>query len=630
METKKLLIIICILANQFFNTVNAQAPQSFNYQAVARDASGAVLSNQAVNFRISLLQGSTTGVISYTETHSVTTNILGLVNFAIGGGTVVNGNFAEINWAQGPYFAQIELDANNSGTYVVMSTTQLLSVPYAQYAEKSGNPTLQAGSGITIQNDSIINTAQNQQVNLIGTGQTNITGIYPNYVVNTPNIQAGNGISVTGQTITNTAPDQTVTINGTGQTNVTGTYPNFTVNTPPYIAGTGINISGTNISAQNTNAIWNANKLQGEAIDTLSPTLGNVLEYDGTKWKPSPKLPQMTTAERDALTNLYAGLIILNTNTNCIEYYTGTMWLATCGTEGNVGNSDFGGNSPKGASRLVSSFPNYPTYAFQYLFTIGNFLYFVSYHTTTWGNICWKFNTTTNSWSQFSSPSLPLIASVACQYNNNSLALGSNGYAMRNDLNGCTNIVQKYNSIDDVWTQINPLFANDILNQSLGKIGFADSIYLYLFKERQTSPYVVGFLARYNTLNDSITMALNGITDNTNPYFGLPAFKIGNNFYFRDEVIQGSGGQSILTYNKPLNEISLLPNNPFNGDVVYLFSYHNKLYYRNPSDKLIYKYNEITNVHQSTDILYTFSVPVEVDGKLFHWNNGNMYQFYLE
>jgi hypothetical protein len=288
-----------------------------------------------------LLQGSAVGTSVYTEIHTVSTNLLGLVNFAIGGGTVISGSFANINWAQGPYFVQVELDAANNGTYLIMSTTQLLSVPYAQYAEKSGNPVLQAGSGIAIQNDSIINTAPNQAINLSGTGQTNITGTYPNYVVNTPNIQAGNGIGVSGQTVTNTAPDQTVgitgtghttvngtypnftvntpnyiagnailisndtimntapdqtvTINGTGQTNVTGTYPNFTVNTPPYTAGTGININGTNISAQNTNPIWNANKLQGKDVSNIAPNQDEILFFDGTKWIPlnADNLPQL-------------------------------------------------------------------------------------------------------------------------------------------------------------------------------------------------------------------------------------------------------------------------------------------------------------------------------------------------
>jgi len=145
MKIKNYLFAIITLAHLLINTSFGQAPQSFNYQAVARDASGLVLGNQAVNFRISLLQGSATGASAYTETHAVTTNLLGLVNFAIGGGTVVSGNFATINWAQGPYFAQVELDAANNGTYVVMSTTQLLSVPYAMYANRAGSV-----SGITI------------------------------------------------------------------------------------------------------------------------------------------------------------------------------------------------------------------------------------------------------------------------------------------------------------------------------------------------------------------------------------------------------------------------------------------------------------------------------------------------
>jgi hypothetical protein len=169
MKIKISFFAIITLAHLLINTSFGQAPQSFNYQAVARDAGGALLSNQAVSFRISLLQGSATGTSAYTETHAVTTNPLGLVNFAIGGGTVVSGNFATINWANSPYFAQVELDAANNGTYVVMSTTQLLSVPYAQYAEKSGNPMLHAGSGIAIQNDTIKNTGDISNTNELQT-----------------------------------------------------------------------------------------------------------------------------------------------------------------------------------------------------------------------------------------------------------------------------------------------------------------------------------------------------------------------------------------------------------------------------------------------------------------------------
>jgi hypothetical protein len=500
MDTKKLLIIICILANQFFKTVNAQAPQSFNYQAVARDASGGVLSNQAVSFRISLLQGSTTGTISYSETHAVTTNLLGLVNFAIGGGTVVSGDFSAINWAQGPYFAQVELDANNSGTYVVMSTTQLLSVPYAQYAEKSGNPTLQAGNGITIQNDSIINTAPNQQVNLSGTGQTSITGTYPNYVVNTPNIQAGNGISVTGQTITNSAPDQTVTINGTGQTNVTGTYPNFTVNTPPYTAGTGINISGTNISAQNTNPIWNANKLQGEPIDTLSPALGNVLEYDGTKWKPSPTLPPMTTAQRDAITNPYIGMTFLNTNTNCIEYYNGLRWLGLCGEEGNVGNSLFSGGLQGGNAAMISQ--NSSVTGGEYLFTLNNKAYFKMTISAT--NTFWEWDPISNIWTQKTTPSF--WGEEAFQ--------GNFGYMFAASYNSGPNSANyiRYNPIVNLWSASIDLNLSPALSYgnpiaiNLGAFLCSDSANIWFYGNTGASGSANTGLYKVEILTNNVTL----------------------------------------------------------------------------------------------------------------------------
>ncbi|MBP6183142.1 hypothetical protein [Flavobacterium sp.] len=156
MNTKKIFIIFCIIASQLINSVNAQAPQSFNYQAVAHTSSGAIISSQAVSFRISILQGSATGSSVYSEIHAVTTNQSGLVNFAIGGGTLVSGNFATINWSQGPYFVKVELDATGGSTYVTMSTTQLLSVPYAQYAERSGNLNVFSYTKLNGRNDMVL------------------------------------------------------------------------------------------------------------------------------------------------------------------------------------------------------------------------------------------------------------------------------------------------------------------------------------------------------------------------------------------------------------------------------------------------------------------------------------------
>jgi len=109
----------------------AQAPQKFNYQAVARNAQGTVLSNQNVKIRASILDGSANGTSQYSETHSATTSQLGLFNLAIGGGTLVSGNFTNITWSNGDKYLKIEMDATGGNNFSLVGTSQLLSVPYA-------------------------------------------------------------------------------------------------------------------------------------------------------------------------------------------------------------------------------------------------------------------------------------------------------------------------------------------------------------------------------------------------------------------------------------------------------------------------------------------------------------------
>ena len=107
--------------------VFAQTPTTFNYQAVLRDASGGILTNQKVEIGIAILQSSATGNEVFSETHSVTTNNFGLVNLQIG--SVNTTGMQNIDWSTGPYFIQISVDG------VIMGTSQLLSVPYALHAK---------------------------------------------------------------------------------------------------------------------------------------------------------------------------------------------------------------------------------------------------------------------------------------------------------------------------------------------------------------------------------------------------------------------------------------------------------------------------------------------------------------
>ena len=146
---KKIITFLVILTTSI---LSAQAPQKMSYQAVLRNTSNALITNATVGMRISILQGSATGTAVYVETQNPTTNANGLVSLEIGGGTPVTGTFAGINWANGPFFIKTETDPTGGVNYSITGTTQLLSVPYALYAQSSkqqGKTTIILANDIT-------------------------------------------------------------------------------------------------------------------------------------------------------------------------------------------------------------------------------------------------------------------------------------------------------------------------------------------------------------------------------------------------------------------------------------------------------------------------------------------------
>lgn len=132
---KKLYTLLVIAA--FAVTISAQAPQKMSYQAVIRNSSGALVVNQAVGMRISILQGSATGTVVYSELYNPNpqTNANGLVTVEIGGGTPLTGTFSGINWGAGSYYLKTETDPSGGTSYTITGTSQLLSVPYAMHAK---------------------------------------------------------------------------------------------------------------------------------------------------------------------------------------------------------------------------------------------------------------------------------------------------------------------------------------------------------------------------------------------------------------------------------------------------------------------------------------------------------------
>lgn len=127
---KKILIIIFCLPTFLL----AQAPQGFTYQGVATNNEGIELSNQEIAIRASVIAEATNGSLVYEETHLTITDAFGLFNVVIGLGQSEN-DFSLINWGDTNHFLKIELDINGGSEYIHIGTQQMMSVPYALYAE---------------------------------------------------------------------------------------------------------------------------------------------------------------------------------------------------------------------------------------------------------------------------------------------------------------------------------------------------------------------------------------------------------------------------------------------------------------------------------------------------------------
>ncbi len=131
----KILLLLSLLSLSLY----AQAPKKMSYQAVIRNTSGTLVASTAVGLKISILKGSVSGAAVYEEIHTANTNANGLVSIEIGTGNNVSGDFGQINWGNDSYFIKTETDPTGDTNYTIFGTSQLLSVPYALYADNTKN-----------------------------------------------------------------------------------------------------------------------------------------------------------------------------------------------------------------------------------------------------------------------------------------------------------------------------------------------------------------------------------------------------------------------------------------------------------------------------------------------------------
>ncbi|WP_378173345.1 tail fiber domain-containing protein [Aquimarina sp. SS2-1] len=166
---KNLIKVLCFL---FISILQAQAPKSFNYQAVARDFSGAVIVNKEISVQFKIIKGNAVGKVLYQEMHSTVTNNYGLFTLKVGEGkTKSSGGLGTISWAEDSHWLEVAIDIEGGNSFSVIGTSQLLSVPYALHAETVTNDKdtqYTAGKGLQLIGNefSLINVDSNgKQVN---------------------------------------------------------------------------------------------------------------------------------------------------------------------------------------------------------------------------------------------------------------------------------------------------------------------------------------------------------------------------------------------------------------------------------------------------------------------------------
>jgi hypothetical protein len=129
-----LMVMLCLVLPGM-----GQIPRMFNYQGIARLADGSPMSNQNLHIKIAILPELNATESVFEEKHQVTTNAYGLYTLSIGGGQAIKGSMNQVAWEKGNQFVRVSIDLKGDGQFQELGTTQLLSVPYALYAEKAGN-----------------------------------------------------------------------------------------------------------------------------------------------------------------------------------------------------------------------------------------------------------------------------------------------------------------------------------------------------------------------------------------------------------------------------------------------------------------------------------------------------------
>lgn len=146
MQNRILLLLLLCFA---FASTYAQAPYKFSFQGLALDDNLQPIQNTSVTVRISIIQTQLLGPEVFQEIHSTQTDSNGFFTVIVG---TAGGDLSQIDWPYDIFFLKAEIDDENDGKFHFIGMSQLLSIPYALYANESGKlrenyPILQKDQG---------------------------------------------------------------------------------------------------------------------------------------------------------------------------------------------------------------------------------------------------------------------------------------------------------------------------------------------------------------------------------------------------------------------------------------------------------------------------------------------------
>ncbi|MEM8901353.1 MAG: tail fiber domain-containing protein, partial [Bacteroidota bacterium] len=298
MKNYKLLLSLLLFVTVTSPLALAQSNSGFSYQAVARDANGALLTEEPITIGFQIRRGTANGILVYAETHDTTTDVFGSFNLTIGSGMPVFGIFSSIRWGDEDFFITTSINGVDAGS------AALTSVPYSKLATDMEIGQLKNVVIDTPQNGELIGWDGSAWTNLPFVADGDLEGDFPG-----PTVVAIQGLEVASDVPSN---GQVLVWDETNEK----WEPSTITADGSFAAGIGIELDGNIIKnigdADSTDDVTLTTVpegditgrydsmvvagIQGHEVSETDPTDGQVLKYNETAsaWEPADETAAYT------------------------------------------------------------------------------------------------------------------------------------------------------------------------------------------------------------------------------------------------------------------------------------------------------------------------------------------------